>query len=243
MSSPSTAAAAVPVVKAKKPTSPLVTAYLLAYNLLAASSWAYVLFLIVQHLVVYGRSIDTLFAVISVPLYFAQSLAVLEIFHSLFRLVSSPVVTTSMQVYSRLQLVWGIFYLVPETRVHMGFVLAATSWSLVEVPRYLFYALSLVTVPSYFAKFIRYSLFLVLYPTGISGEVWSMVSALAFVSHRGLLRYAMPNAINFSFDYTSFLYFILATYVPGSYIMYNYMLVQRKKQLSPAAASEGKKAQ
>ena len=44
----------------------------------------------------------------------------------------------------------------------------------------------------------------------------------------------MPNRLNFAFDYTSFLYFILATYVPGSYIMYNYMLIQRKKQLNPS---------
>lgn len=117
------------------------------------------------------------------------------------------------------------------------------SWSLVEVPRYLFYAISLVSTPSYLMKFIRYSLFLVLYPTGITGEVWSIASSLAFVTQTALLKYSMPNRLNFAFDYTCFLYFILATYVPGSYIMYNYMLVQRKKQLNPnAAAASTKKA-
>jgi very-long-chain (3R)-3-hydroxyacyl-CoA dehydratase len=124
--SATSAAAASPAVKVKKPVSPIVTAYLLAYNLLAAASWAYVLYLIVQHLALRGKSIATLYDAIHMPLYFAQSLAILEIFHSLFGLVSSPVVTTMMQVYSRLQLVWGIFFLVPESRVHMGFVLAAT---------------------------------------------------------------------------------------------------------------------
>ena len=88
-------------------------------------------------------------------------------------------------------------------------------------------------------KFIRYSLFLVLYPTGITGEVWSILSSLAFITKTGLLKYSMPNRLNFAFDYTYFLYFILATYIPGSYIMYNYMLVQRKKQLgAPAAAKK-----
>ena len=125
MSSASTAAA-TPAFKVKKPNSAITTAYLLAYNLLAAASWAYVLFLIVQHLGLQSKSIATLYDAISTPLYFAQSLAILEIFHSLFGLVSSPVITTVMQVYSRLQLVWGIFYLVPESRVHLGFVLAAT---------------------------------------------------------------------------------------------------------------------
>lgn len=110
-----------------------------------------------------------------------------------------------------------------------------------EVPRYLFYAISLVSTPTYWQKFIRYSLFLVLYPSGISGEVLSILSSLSFVASTGLLRYAMPNRLNFAFDYTYFLYFILSTYVPGSYVMYTYMLAQRKKQLKPVDAA--KKAQ
>jgi very-long-chain (3R)-3-hydroxyacyl-CoA dehydratase len=109
---------------------------------------------------------------------------------------------------------------------------------LVEVPRYLFYAISLVSTPAYWQKFVRYSLFLILYPTGITGEVWSIISELAFISKTGLLRYPMPNRLNFAFDYTSFLYFILATYIPGSYIMYTYMLTQRKKQLNPSASAK-----
>ncbi len=118
------------------------------------------------------------------------------------------------------------------------------SWSLVEVPRYAFYALSLVSTPSYFSKFVRYSLFLILYPSGISGEVLSILSALPFIAHTKIFAYPMPNKINFAFDYTTFCYFILATYIPGSYIMYNYMLVQRKKQLSPPATpATDKKAQ
>ena len=100
-----------------------------------------------------------------------------------------------------------------------------------EVPRYSFYAIGLLTTPSYWMKFVRYSLFLVLYPSGISGEVLSIVSALPFIARTGLFAYPMPNKLNFAFDYSAFCYFILATYVPGSYVMYNYMLVQRKKQL------------
>jgi very-long-chain (3R)-3-hydroxyacyl-CoA dehydratase len=111
---------------------------------------------------------------------------------------------------------------------------------LVEVPRYAFYALSLVSTPGYAAKFVRYSLFLVLYPSGISGEVLSILAALPYIASRKLFAYPMPNALNFAFDYSAFCYFILATYVPGSYIMYNYMLTQRKKQLAPAPAQDKK---
>ena len=117
------------------------------------------------------------------------------------------------------------------------------SWSLVEVPRYAFYAINLVCTPAYWMKFVRYSLFLVLYPSGITGEVLSVLAALPAIAARGLFRYPMPNRLNFSFDYECFTWFILATYVPGSYIMYTYMLSQRKKQLAAPADGTAKKAQ
>jgi len=233
-------AAAAGGKKARKPVGPLVTAYLLAYNLLAAAAWSYVLFLIGMHLAADG-SIYTLYAPIHRALYFAQSLAILEVLHAMLGFVPSPVATTALQVASRLMLVWGIFYPVPESRTTLGFFLATLSWSLVEVPRYSFYALSLVSTPSYAAKFVRYSLFLVLYPSGISGEVLSILSALPLIQSRKLWSYPMPNNLNFAFDYGAFCYFILATYVPGSYIMYNYMLTQRKKQLKPS--EDAKKSQ
>ena len=120
-----TAAAAAPGIKVKKATSPVVTAYLLAYNLLAAASWSYVLFLIVSHLATYGeKGLFTLYEPIHRALYFAQSLAILEVIHAALRLVPSPVATTALQVASRLMLVWGIFYPVPESRATWGFLLA-----------------------------------------------------------------------------------------------------------------------
>lgn len=116
---------ASPAVKVKKPVSPIVTVYLLAYNLLAAASWSYVLFLIVSHLQRFGEAgLFTLYEPIHRALYFAQSLAILEVMHAALRLVPSPVATTALQVASRLMLVWGIFYPVPESRATWGFFLA-----------------------------------------------------------------------------------------------------------------------
>jgi len=220
----------------RKPRAPprgIVKAYLLAYNLVAAASWAWLLFLIVRHVVLEGHALSTLYAAVHRELFFAQSLAILEVLHSMFGIVPSPVFTTGLQVVSRLFVVWGIFALAPPSRDQIGFALAVGSWCLVEVPRYSFYALALVSTPGYIAKFIRYSLFLVLYPSGISGEVISVLSALPWIKKHEPFRLRMPNALNFSFDYTYFCYLALSIYVPGSYIMYKYMLVQRKKQLAP----------
>lgn len=49
------------------------------------------------------------------------------------------------------------------------------SWSLVEVPRYLFYLMKLLhlSMPTWLF-FLRYNLFIVLYPTGITGTSLSL---------------------------------------------------------------------
>ena len=58
------------------------------------------------------------------------------------------------------------------------------SWSLVEIFRYMFYAAALATGDAtkktpFPLFFLRYSLFAVLYPTGITGELTVFFSAAA----------------------------------------------------------------
>ena len=52
-------------------------------------------------------------------------------------------------------------------------------WSITEVVRYLFYTcnLTMKTVP-YPIFYLRYSLFMVLYPAGITGEVFQMITSM-----------------------------------------------------------------
>lgn len=215
--------------------------YLVLFNLLSCASWAYVLYLSLNHLFVEKKPSEALFDLVHIPLAFAQSLAILEVLHSVVGIVRSPWFTTAMQVASRITLVWGITEPVVESRYHWFYALMVVSWSLTEIPRYLFYAVNLVgEVPS-FLKTIRYSTFIPLYPSGITGEVLCILKALPAVEKSRIYSVFMPNSINFAFDYYYFLYLVLATYVPGSYIMYTYMLAQRKKQLAPANKDDKKK--
>lgn len=74
-----------------------------------------------------------------------------------------------------------------------GAGLMIISWSLVEIVRYLFYVFALVTGDStkktpYLLFWLRYSLFAVLYPTGITGELtvfFNAASDPAFVAAYG----------------------------------------------------------
>jgi very-long-chain (3R)-3-hydroxyacyl-CoA dehydratase len=65
-------------------------------------------------------------------------------------------------------------HIAPPAQTCIFATLCITSWSLVEVPRYLFYAVKEITDVPYALLWLRYSLFAILYPTGITGELGCM---------------------------------------------------------------------
>jgi very-long-chain (3R)-3-hydroxyacyl-CoA dehydratase len=260
--------------------SGLRTAYLALYNAACQAGWAYVLWLIVQHLAVERQPASTLYAAIAAPLQIVQTAALLEVVHAALGLVRSGVATTAMQgasgarqpestavvtwgapalarplhspqmlsrlsstaVASRLLVLWGIVFLAPPAQVGSAFALMAASWALVEVPRYGFYLWGLLSssVPRWLTV-LRYSLFLVLYPTGISGEVGCLWNSLHFIKEHGIGEVALPNAHNVAFSWHTALWAILTVVYPvGSYVMYSHMLHQRRKVLSAAASAKAK---
>ena len=64
----------------------------------------------------------------------------------------------------------------------------------------------------------RYTLFIVLYPMGVTGELLTIYAALPFVRQAGLYSISLPNKYNFSFDYHAFLILIMISYIPRKYI-------------------------
>jgi very-long-chain (3R)-3-hydroxyacyl-CoA dehydratase len=160
-----------------------------------------------------------------------QTCAAAEILHSAVGLVRSPIFSTIMQVGSRLFLVWGISELSVASQLQFGYLLMVVSWSLVEIPRYAYYALAIIGKPPSFLTWLRYTLFIVLYPSGISGEILTILSAMPHIKETKPYSISMPNSMNFAFDYYYLCLILLATYLPGSPFMFSHMWQQRKKIL------------
>lgn len=90
------------------------------------------------------------------------------------------------------------------------------SWSLVEVPRYLFYLLKLVNikVPTWLL-FLRYNLFYVLYPLGMAGEIMTIVNAIPYIKQTNIFSISLPNDYNFVFNFYYVSLFWILLYLPG----------------------------
>eukprot|EP00753_Platysulcus_tardus_P015589 PLAT511.1.p1 GENE.PLAT511.1~~PLAT511.1.p1 ORF type:complete len:221 (-),score=108.87 PLAT511.1:75-737(-) len=210
----------------------LKSVYLLAYNLACTAGWALTLYRGVMHLAVNEGSLDDFWGEVELPLKIAQTAALLELLHSLLGLVKSPFMSTLLQVASRIWALWAIAVQFPSVRSHWSVALMVISWSLVEIPRYIFYALKSVnlSVPGPLL-WLRYSLFIVLYPSGITGELVTMVKALPIMAAQGTWAIALPNTHNIAFSMWSLQLLALALYVPGSPFLYGHMLRQRRKVL------------
>lgn len=202
----------------------LVRAYLTLYNVLSAAGWGYVLYLALENLKSGGTPAEA-WANLGLPLTVVQSTMALEIFHALLGLVRSPVFVTFMQVTSRLVVVWGATYWLPACQEHWSLYLIVVSWAIVEIVRYSFYASNLVTGTTPFPLFwLRYSLFMVLYPTGITGEVVQLLVSMPYWQVSAPVWYRS-------------LILILAVYVPGSPFMINNMWRNRKSALKKRKAA------
>ncbi|PAV18521.1 tyrosine phosphatase [Pyrrhoderma noxium] len=176
-----------------------------------------------------------------------QSFALLEVIHAALGWVRSPVATTAAQVSSRLFLVWGVveqFEVAQKTPLYATMVLA---WSITEVLRYTFYFLTLlpssltVSIPFTSLKFtiniqvprillyLRYTTFYILYPIGASSEAFVNLCTLPRSSPIPSVGSWARGAVWGPMDLGRAVLFIV--WWPGLYVMYTYMISQRRKVL------------
>lgn len=204
--------------------------YLLFYNAAQALGWIVLTGKIIWHFSFHDSFVG-LYDELKLFLNIFQTAALLEVIHTIVGIVRSNPFMTAGQVMSRLFLTWGILWLVPESRDHVGVLLMMVAWCVTEVIRYCFYMMALVGDVYYFLQWARYTLFIVLYPLGVLGELLCIYRALPYVRHRGTLSISLPNAANVGFDYSYMLVAVMLLYIPFFPQLYTHMLAQRRKTI------------
>lgn len=206
-------------VMTKRVQSPL--APLPLYNISSAAAWGYVLYNVVS-----------VFPKVQQPQFYkdtknivsvVQCCAIIEVFNSLLGIVRSPFATTVGQILSRLLLAVGVIQLLPDTPqlTTCAYPTMLAAWSIAEFVRYLYYFYSLTDKrgPSDILILLRYNLFWVLYPVGVTSELLILYSALPYaeakytVYHKWLLLGGM------------FLY------IPMFPVLFSHMVTQRRKAI------------
>lgn len=147
-----------------------------------------------------------------------QSLAILEVVHAAIGWVRSPVITTATQVASRLFMVWGVTERYSQAWSSPFYASMVLAWAITECIRYPFYANQLLGAGSPGLLWARYTTFYVLYPIGATSEAMCLLATLPPFSNFG------------SWDLRAYIYAgLFVIWWPGLYIMYTYMMKQRRK--------------
>lgn len=179
---------------------------------------------------------------------------ILQILHAATNIVPSNVVLTSFQVLSRVMLVCGVLLATPNAIHSPGLPLALFAWSITEIIRYGFYAFNLLNIVPSFWTFLRYSYFkykhmvvifcyviylsfryttfIVLYPTGVTGELLCLYWAQSYAYKYKIWSIEFPNTYNFTFSYFYFLWLVILLYIPLFPQLYMHMFALRKKVLN-----------
>ncbi|KAJ1957321.1 hypothetical protein IWQ62_005119 [Dispira parvispora] len=200
--------------------SRLIQVYLLAYNVVSATSWAWLLWVTLFTLATSGGSHQAVYDAVVGPLTVIQFAMLLDVVHAVLGFVRTPIVTSAIQVASRVLIViltlqW---FNVPAVTQSTAVSTMLVAWSVTEVIRYGYYACSLLGMQSYLLTWARYTFFFILYPLGAGSEATLLYKTLPTVK-----LYSSPLYLTF--------WFLLMLYLPLFPQMYLHMVGQRKKVL------------
>lgn len=200
--------------------------YLFLYNSLQAIGWAISLWRI---LISFSstKSVNGAYASAGELICFLQSVAFLEVFHGAIGIVPSGVLLPLMQWGGRTHFLLALVWSINEVQELPAVFITFFAWSLSEVIRYSHYALNcIISTPPYWVTFLRYTVFIVLYPIGVApGEMWLMYQALPFIKERNLYRDFLP------FSYYNFVVVLLLLYPVLWLKLYMHLFKQRRSKL------------
>ncbi|CAH1798052.1 unnamed protein product [Owenia fusiformis] len=161
-----------------------------------------------------------------------QIVACLEIVHVLTGVVKGALLPTIAQVFGRFLI---LVLIASEDRISDRYVVwyLFLTWSGIELVRYPFYMLSSIKQEIYLITWLRYTLWIPLYPLGFILEGFVLILAVPFFDQTGKFSITLPNAANFAFHFPMFLIFYMIIFMPGAYMLLSYMYKARRKKLHP----------
>ncbi|KZT56148.1 PTPLA-domain-containing protein [Calocera cornea HHB12733] len=175
---------------------------------------------------------STMYAEIGLEVKIVQTLAIMEVFHAMLGFVKSSAFVTTMQVFSRYALVWGIADYYDQAQENPLYASMVFAWSVTEVIRYAWYALNLCNIKLAWLTYIRYTFFYVLYPVGASSEAFVMFSTLPpMITTAQSVKPVFEIWKEQPLAFVRLLLFI--GWWPSLYVLYTHMIKQRKKVLGP----------
>lgn len=210
------------------------TVYLILYNL-----YQFVAFLYVWTVLVvewnrdgFSEASARSWATVGMPIKVAQLIQYLEVLHALVGYTRGSALFPMMQVTGRNFILFG--YIDGEERIQSKPIVMCLFivWSSVEIIRYPYYILTLNNSEVRLLTWLRYSVYVLLYPLGFMCEGLVMLIGLFYLDDKKRLSIELPNRWNFTFSMINVTKFYMTfVFLPGLYIVMKHMTKLRAKKL------------
>lgn len=169
------------------------------------------------------------------PLKFIQLLQFLEVMHPLFGYTKSNVLVAFLQTGGRAFVLFFMIDAEPRMQTKPVVFYLFLVWSTVEIIRYPYYITQLLNVEISFLKWLRYTMWIPLYPLGFLCEGIIMLRNIPYFEETQKFTVSLPNSYNFALHFPSVIrFYLLFLLLPGIYTIMSRMTQLRSRKLRKA---------
>ncbi|XP_067932027.1 very-long-chain (3R)-3-hydroxyacyl-CoA dehydratase-like [Watersipora subatra] len=211
--------------------------YLFSYSLFQFITWTFILVKVILGLIYTGAEDYKVYDDVGIVLVISQIFSVLEIIHPLIGLVKSGVIAPLAQVCGRCLMLLAVICNEPKLQTGPATTYLILFWSLADFIRHPFYMMSSMKASFYWLVWLRYTMWIPLYPLGVLCEYLILWQAIPLFTQSGKLSISLPNPYNFSFSITSIMYMHLVVLPLGLLKLMAHMYSLRKKKLRKPSKS------
>ncbi|XP_077283638.1 3-hydroxyacyl-CoA dehydratase 2 isoform X2 [Arctopsyche grandis] len=207
--------------------------YLICYNLFQFIGFLYVLCVMTVRYSKYDvESMVSTYEHVGSAMKFLQLMQFLEIMHPLFGYTKGGVLQPFFQITGRAIILFAMIETEPRMQVKPVVFYLFIIWSSIEIVRYPYYITQLYKRDIYLLTWLRYSLWIPLYPLGIICEGIIVLRNIPYFEETGRFTISMPNKWNFAFHMPSVMrLYLLLLFLPGLYVMLRHMYKARVLKL------------
>ncbi|KAK7501636.1 hypothetical protein BaRGS_00007067 [Batillaria attramentaria] len=212
--------------------------YMVIYNLFQFIGYAYVVVSLLYRNFTQGvEAKHTAFEFVGNQLMVVQLAAFLEVVHPLLGLVRTGVIAPLAQWIGRNFILFGLILQEPRLQERPVVFYLFLVWATIELVRYPFYMLQSAGREVPIMTWLRYTLWIPLYPLGMLLEGTVVFMAMPLFEETGFFSFSLPNRANMAF-YFPWLLRVHPLIIAGAgYFLLRHMYQQRKKKLGPALFS------
>ncbi|KAJ7994566.1 hypothetical protein DPEC_G00250790 [Dallia pectoralis] len=214
----------------KDPYLGLKKGYLFMYNLVQFLGFSWIFVNMTVRLFILGQdSFYDTFHTIADMMYFCQMLAVAEVINPLLGLVKTGVFPAMIQVVGRNVILFVVFGSLQDMQNKAVVFFVFYLWSTIEIFRYPFYMLSCIDTEWKLLTWVRYTIWIPLYPLGTLAEAVAVIQSMPVFDETGLYSISLPQALGLSISFSYPLKLYLVLMFLGLFINFRHLFRQRRR--------------